>query len=438
MLMFYEDIRSMLAANQAVHVDHVSKTYRLYTSQRQRLLEALMPWGRTRHKEFRALDDIQFDVKNGETFGIIGQNGSGKSTLLKIITGVLSASSGKTAVCGRVAALLELGAGFHPEFTGIENIYLNGTILGLNRDEVTLKLPEIIKFADIGDHLHQPIKTYSSGMFVRLAFAIAINVDPDILIVDEALSVGDIFFQVKCYRKFEEFKQRGKTILFVTHDLSTIIKYCDRAMVLERGKKIGEGPPREMVDLYKRISAKTDPVAAHDKKASKPTLQMTEWKSQFLHNSEIQAYGTGEATIVDYGIFDQSDNPCTALTKSEGFAIKIKIKFNAPLSDPIVAVTIRDRKGTEICGTNTKLEKHAVPACAAGDILTVTFQQSMNLQGGQYMLSLGCTGFNDKGEFIVYSRLYDAIQFDVVSDKNTIGFFDMNSSITIMQESFSD
>jgi teichoic acid transport system ATP-binding protein len=424
----------MLPENQAVLVDNVSKTYKLYNSQRQRLLEAFAPWGKKRHREFRALDEICFTVKNGETFGIIGQNGSGKSTLLKIITGVLSQSVGKVKVCGRVAALLELGAGFHPEFTGVENIYLNGSILGLSREEVEAKLPEIIKFADIGDHLYQPIKTYSSGMFVRLAFAIAINVDPDILIVDEALSVGDIFFQVKCYRKFEEFKQRGKTILFVTHDLSTIIKYCDRAIVLERGKKVGEGSPREMVDLYKRISAKTEPSGKYDLKAEPRSLQVVEWKSQFPHNSALQSYGTGEAAIIDYGVFDQRDALCAALTKSEDFAIKMRVKFNAPISDPIFAVTIRDRKGTEVCGTNTKLEKHPVPFCVSGDIWTITFRQTMNLQGGQYVLSLGCTGFDDKGDFIVYSRLYDALQFDVISDKNTIGFFDMNSLITISQE----
>ena len=424
----------MTAENKAVQVDHISKSYRLYSSQRQRLLEALLPWGKTRHQEFRALDDISFSVKNGETFGIIGQNGSGKSTLLKIITGVLSPSIGQTKVCGRVAALLELGAGFHPEFTGIENIYLNGSIMGLSRDEVNKRLPEIIKFADIGEHLYQPIKTYSSGMFVRLAFAIAINVDPDILIVDEALSVGDLFFQVKCYRKFEEFKASGKTILFVTHDLGTIVKYCDRAIVLNRGKKLGEGSPREMVDLYKRISAKTE---TSDVSTVKPTAThspLTEWKSLFAANSQLQPYGTGEANIIDYGVFDHRDHPSATLTKFENFAIRMRVKFNSEIKNPIFAVTIRDHKGTEISGTNTWLEKHEVPHCRAGDVITVTFSQIMNLQGGQYVLSLGCTGFDENGEFVVYSRLYDVLQFQVISEKNTVGFFDMNSHITINQD----
>ena len=418
----------------AVNVSRLSKTYRLYSSQRQRLIEAVIPFGRKRHKEFKALDDISFAVKSGETFGIIGQNGSGKSTLLKIITGVLSPSIGTLDVSGRVAALLELGAGFHPEFTGLENIYLNGSIMGLTRVEVDAKLPEIVAFADIGDHLHQPIKTYSSGMFVRLAFAIAINVDPDILIVDEALSVGDLFFQVKCYRKFDEFKRNGKTILFVTHDLGTIVKYCDRAMVLDRGRKIGEGSPREMVDLYKKTAAKTTPSSHMAQPSTNPhALTSKAWKDAFVTNPSLEPYGTGEAKIIDYGIFDHMDQPSATLQKSENFAIRFKVEFKEPVKAPIFAVTIRDKKGTELCGTNTWLEKHEISPCNTGDIVTITFSQAMNLQGGQYLLSLGCTGFDDRGDFVVYSRLYDVLQIDVIADKNTVGFFDMNSHVTVSQ-----
>jgi teichoic acid transport system ATP-binding protein len=424
--------------NNIISINHLSKTYRLYTSQRQRLLEAVIPFGQKRHTEFRALDDISFAVKSGETFGIIGQNGSGKSTLLKIITGVLTQSTGSVSAEGRIAALLELGAGFHPEFTGLENIYLNGSIMGLTRNEVESKLPDIIAFADIGDHLHQPIKTYSSGMFVRLAFAIAINVDPDILIVDEALSVGDLFFQVKCYKKFEEFKQRGKTILFVTHDLGTIVKYCDRAMVLERGKKLGAGSPREMVDLYKKAAAKTAPSQDSKKDSqSKPSIGIA-WKDSFTTNPSLDPYGTGEAVITDYGVFDHLDQLTATLQKSENFAIRFKVEFKSPVKAPIFAVTIRDRKGTELCGTNTWLERKEIEPCEKGDQITVTFSQAMNLQGGQYLLSLGCTGFDDKGEFVVYNRLYDVIQFDVLADKNTVGFFDMNSHIEITKSEISE
>ena len=203
------------------------------------------------------MNDVSFQVGQGETVGIIGTNGSGKSTILKIITGVLNPTDGEVKVNGRISALLELGAGFNMEYTGIENIYLNGTMIGFTKEEIDEKLQDILDFADIGDFVNQPVKTYSSGMFVRLAFAVAINIEPEILIVDEALSVGDVFFQTKCYHKFEEFKKMGKTILFVSHDLGSIGKYCDRVVLLNKGVKLAEGKPKDMIDLYKRVMAES-------------------------------------------------------------------------------------------------------------------------------------------------------------------------------------
>lgn len=196
---------------------------------------------------------MDLTIKKGESVGIIGTNGSGKSTILKIITGVLSKTSGDVKVNGRISALLELGAGFNMEYTGIENIYLNGTMIGFTEAEIDARLQDILDFADIGDFVYQPVKTYSSGMFVRLAFAVAINIDPEILIVDEALSVGDVFFQMKCFHKFEEFQQMGKTILFVSHDLSSIAKYCDRVILLNQGVKLAEGNPKDMINMYKKL-----------------------------------------------------------------------------------------------------------------------------------------------------------------------------------------
>ena len=221
-----------------IAVDHITKAYRLYEKPRDRIKEAFSLSHKKYYREHYALRDVSFSVGRGETVGIIGTNGAGKSTILKIITGVLNPTEGEVTVNGRISALLELGAGFNPEYTGIENIYLNGTMIGFSREEIDRKLDDILAFADIGDFVHQPVKTYSSGMFVRLAFAVAINIDPEILIVDEALSVGDVFFQSKCYRKFEEFKRDGKTILFVSHDLSAISRYCDRAVLLNQGDKI--------------------------------------------------------------------------------------------------------------------------------------------------------------------------------------------------------
>ena len=233
----------------AIRAKDVSKIYKLYHKPSERLLDALGIAGKNRFKEHRALDHVSFEVKKGETIGIIGTNGSGKSTILKIITGVLSPTEGAVEISGRISALLELGAGFNMEYTGIENVYLNGMMMGFRREEMDERLPEILRFADIGDFVHQPCKTYSSGMFVRLAFAVAINIDPEILIVDEALSVGDAFFQAKCYKKFDDFKAQGKTIIFVSHDISSVAKYCDRVILLNQGVKLAEGKPKEIIGL---------------------------------------------------------------------------------------------------------------------------------------------------------------------------------------------
>ena len=234
-----------MSENIAISVENISKVYKLYEKPSDRMKEAL-GFKKVPVKEHFALDDVSFQVARGETVGIIGTNGSGKSTVLKIITGVLNPTKGRVEIDGRISALLELGAGFNMEYTGIENVYLNGTMMGFSNEEIEAKMDDILNFADIGEFVHQPVKTYSSGMFVRLAFAVAINIEPEILIVDEALSVGDVFFQSKCYHKFEEFKRMGKTILFVSHDLSSISKYCDRVVLLDKGHKRAEGAPKQM------------------------------------------------------------------------------------------------------------------------------------------------------------------------------------------------
>ncbi|NBL00561.1 MAG: ABC transporter ATP-binding protein, partial [Erysipelotrichia bacterium] len=236
--------------NTAIKVNHLTKVYKLYDNPIDRLKESLHPLKKQYHKEFYALNDISFEIKKGETVGIIGKNGAGKSTLLKIITGVLTPTSGSVHVNGRIASLLELGAGFNPEYTGVENIYFQGSLMGYTREEVAKKVDEIIAFADIGDFVYQPVKMYSSGMYARLAFAVAINVDPDILIVDEALSVGDAAFQNKCIRKMEEIGKKGITILFVSHDTQTINKFCNRAIWLNNGVIKEQGKPEIILENY--------------------------------------------------------------------------------------------------------------------------------------------------------------------------------------------
>ena len=253
MPMFYNGMEVNMKKKIAIQVKNLDKVYKLYDKPSDRMKEALGLSKKKKYKEHHALDQVNLTIYQGETVGIIGTNGSGKSTILKIITGVLNPSGGKVTVNGRISALLELGAGFNMEYNGIENVYLNGTMIGFSEKEIDEKMDAILEFADIGDYVYQPVKTYSSGMFVRLAFAVAINIEPEILIVDEALSVGDVFFQAKCYHKFEEFKEMGKTILFVSHDLSSISKYCDRVVLLNQGVKLGEGSPKEMIDVYKRV-----------------------------------------------------------------------------------------------------------------------------------------------------------------------------------------
>lgn len=420
----------------AVEVRDISKIYRLYNQPVDRLKESLFPWGKSYHVDHFALDKISFSVQRGKCYGIVGTNGSGKSTLLKIITGVLTPSSGEVEVDGKISALLELGAGFNMEYTGIENIYLSGTMSGYSNEEIDQKLDNIINFAEIGDFINQPVKTYSSGMFARLAFAVAINVDPDILIVDEALSVGDIFFQAKCYRKFDEFKEQGKTIIFVSHDLSSVLKYCDEALLINRGEMISKGDTKKVIDSFKKVLAKKEPFTNQDENsfAYKTDFQTKEtfWKDGMINNPHYIEYGDQQATIVDYGIFNDNGDISPLIQKGDLFEIRIKVKFHKDLDNPILAFTIKNLKGVEISGTNTMLEGKLLGKIKKNEIVEARFLQKATLQGGQYLLSLGCTGFNME-ELVVFHRLYDACNLEILSADNTIGFFDLYSKCEILK-----
>lgn len=415
----------------AIKIENVSKLYKLYDRPSDRLKDALGLAGKQKYREHFALDKMNLEVKKGETVGIIGTNGSGKSTLLKIITGVINPSGGTVAVDGRISALLELGAGFNMEYTGIENIYLNGTMIGFSREEIDRKMEDILSFADIGDFVNQPVKTYSSGMFVRLAFAVAINIEPEILIVDEALSVGDVFFQAKCYRKFEEFKKMGKTILFVSHDLSSITKYCDRAVLINRGIKLMEGTPKEAVDMYKRVLVKqTDEEKKKNTTLWKPEEAGTKWRDSLPINPETLEYGDKKAEIIDFAVIDKKGTVSNVIEKGDTFTVKMKVLFREDVAEPVFAFTLKNLMGIELTGTNTMLEKQEIPPKKKGDVQTISFTQRMNLQGGEYLLSFGCTGF-EGGEFNVHHRLYDVCSLGVVSQKNTVGYFDMESAVAV-------
>lgn len=422
-----------------IEIKNITKIYNLYNKPSDRLKEALFS-RKSRHTEFAALNDVSFDVCKGEILGIIGKNGSGKSTILKIITNVLTPTSGECIVKGKIAALLELGAGFNMEYTGIENIYLNGQMIGFSKEEMDKKLQDIIDFADIGEHIYQPVKTYSSGMFARLAFSVAISVDPDILIVDEALSVGDVFFQNKCYRRFEEFRDKGKTILFVTHDMGSVIRYCNRCVLLNAGKKVGEGKPQEMVDLYKRIMVgqwneneeKNSTIANLIDSTNVNVNRL--WKEQISTNPDMEVYGDGRAEIIDFGIFSDSGNIGNNVYKGDYYTVKMKVRINDDNLNPIFAFKLRDVKGTELTGTNTMLEDIDTSHCKNGDIVTISFRQKQYLQPGQYLVSLGCTAF-EGDQFVVYSRNYNCCVLGVVAQKGTIGIFDSESEVTVNVDS---
>ena len=414
-----------------IQVSHLTKMYKLYDKPSDRLKEALGLTKKKLYREHYALHDVNFDIQEGECVGIIGTNGSGKSTILKIITGVLTPTEGEVKVNGRISALLELGAGFNMEYSGLENVYLNGTMIGFSKEEIDARLDDILDFADIGDFIHQPVKTYSSGMFVRLAFAVAINIDPEILVVDEALSVGDVFFQAKCYHKFEEFKKQGKTILFVSHDLSSVSKYCDRVILLNKGVKMDEGSPKQMVDLYKQLLVGQDLVKQQEEPGSPSKEEKSE--GNFQANPNMLEYGNRMAEIIDFEVVDDKGVRSNTIEKGSSFRIRMKVRFNEDIQEPIMAYTFKNIKGTEITGTNTMFEKVQVEKSGKGDVCTATFTQEMNLQGGEYLLSFGCTGYKD-GDFTVFHRLYDACNITVVSAKNTVGFYDMNSKVEIQCE----
>ena len=435
--------------SNVVSVKNLTKIYQLYNKPIDRLKEAINPFKKNYHRDFYALNDISFDVEKGESFGIIGVNGSGKSTLLKILTGVLHKTSGEVNVNGKIAALLELGAGFNMDYTGIENIYMNGSMMGFSKKEMDEKLDKIIEFADIGDFIYQPVKQYSSGMFVRLAFALSIAVEPEILIVDEALSVGDVFFQTKCYKRMDELKEKGTTIIMVTHDLGAVIKYCDRTMVLNSGKQIAIGTPHEMVDLYKKILAGQE-VTINDYAADNDTAHIVRGndvgakhretdvcadtkrplKELMSVNPHADIYGDMKAEFIDFGIIDQNGNPATVIVKGESFTIREKIRMNEEVKEPIFTWTIKDKRGTDLTGTNTMLERIDTGIGEKGRVYDVSFTQKMLLQGGEYLLSMSCTSF-EGDELKVHHRMYDVLSLTVLINENKVGIFDSESKVTI-------
>lgn len=350
-----------------IEINHLTKKYDMYKKPSDRLKEALSPTRKTYHEVFYALNDVNVKVEKGEMIGFIGENGSGKSTILKIITGVLTPSEGEVKIEGNIAALLELGSGFNPEYSGYENIFLNGMVLGYSREEMAEKVDDIINFADIGDHLYQPVKTYSSGMFVRLAFAVAINVDPDILIVDEALAVGDLEFQIKCMEKFTELRNAGKTILFVSHDVNAVRRFCDRVYWLKNGVVEAEGETMEITETYENFL----------KKKSLKTVDRENSSSE-----DFSAYDIVEVKSAE--LLDGNLQPLEIVEQDSKVVIKVvyNVKDDS-IKKPVLGVAIRTVDNNYVCGLNTLLDEESIPWKKGENVFYLEYEK-MALLGGEY------------------------------------------------------
>ncbi len=393
---------------------NISKVYRLYKRPADRIREMLSFRQKTYHTDFWALKGINLEIKPGETFGIVGPNGGGKSTLLQLLCGILEPTTGRVARQGRVAALLELGAGFNPEFSGRENIYVNGEIMGLSRAQIDAAMPEIERFAGIGEFIERPVKTYSSGMHVRLAFSAAIHVDPEILVVDEALAVGDAVFANRCVAKFAELKARGVTVVFVSHDLGLVKQICDRAVFLLDGELVHEGSPTDVINHY------VGTVLERQKAYIRESESVENLQPSHRHGDRL-----GE--VVDVEILDSSDNAIRTIASGDEITIRVRSRFNSPQPNPMIGILIRTRTGLDVFGTNTRIEGKPLGACETGDEVEVEFTFNCNLTAQEYTLTVA-TQHPDGHS---HDWLDDAIAFKVLDSEARAGVANLRPNVSI-------
>jgi ABC-type polysaccharide/polyol phosphate transport system ATPase subunit len=403
-----------LQNHTAIRITNLTKVYKLYADPKDRLKEALNPYRKKYHKEFYALDNINLEIKEGETLGIIGKNGAGKSTLLKILTGVLTQTSGSIKINGMVSALLELGAGFNPELSGYDNLYFNGMIMGYSREEMREKEEGILAFADIGDYVHQPVKTYSSGMFARLAFAVAVNVDPDILIVDEVLSVGDMRFQQKSIRKMNEFREKGKTILFVTHDTGVVNKFCTRAVWLDQGRILKQGETDSVTKHYMAFMVygqDSSSGSTNKNRASDPKDETFKW----VDTSSCDSFGEGDAKIYKVALCNGNEENTSIVEQGQESVFYAGVKVFKDLYDVAVGITIRDRLGNNIFTINSYLYDAPIGKLEAGydGVVRMAFQFP-KLAVGKYSISVAIAE-GTQMTHVQQNWVHDVVFFDVIS-----------------------
>ena len=441
-----------MSCEPAVVLENLSKSYQIYEQPRDRLAQMVMPrlqrvagfTPRQYYRDFWAVRDVSLKICKGETVGIIGRNGSGKSTLLQLVAGTLAPTSGSLVVQGRVAALLELGSGFSPEFTGRENIHTNATVLGLSAAEIAARMDAIVGFADIGEFLDQPIKTYSSGMLVRLAFAVQAQVEPDVLIVDEALAVGDARFQAKCFDRLRQLKARGTSILFVTHSTEQIVTHCDRAVLLEAGRIHMVGAPRDVVNYYLDLlfgrertsgSEAAPAAAAIAAGAARPALSVTHetFSSRRGYNPHEYRWGDGAATILDFSLSANGVEDPATIACGDHVQLDVAVRFDRPVVGPIFGATLKSKDGITIFGSNS--EMLAIPGVreigSAGEVVVLRLMFECRLGAGDYFLSLGVAS-REAETVVPHDRRYDAIHLKVVPDARFFGLADLALSMDIV------
>jgi lipopolysaccharide transport system ATP-binding protein len=428
----------------AISLNNVSKCYKRYSRPVDRLKELLLP-GKSHAQNFWALQDINLEVKQGETLGVIGQNGSGKSTLLQIIAGTLTPTTGEVQVNGRVSALLELGSGFNPEFTGRQNVFFNGRILGLSKEEIEDKFAQIAAFAEIGDFIEQPVKTYSSGMFVRLAFAVAVSVNPEILIVDEALSVGDIYFQQKCFERIRDLKSLGTTLLFVSHDPTSVYKLCSRALLMESGKLVLTDKPRQVIDLYqakllKKRDTHSDKVEIHEQQESNGSLSAKNDSSTKNNLAEV-VINQPEVSVKSLKLLNERGQEIESIVSEHLLQLSIILLFSESFEDPHVGFKIRDRTGSVIFETNTFCMGQKIGEVVKDTLLETRFNFNVPLLEGEYTITLGVAdgGFGE-GQFkrtLVYAHNLTTLK--VLKNQDSIvwaGIVNLQPSIFIDKQTY--
>jgi lipopolysaccharide transport system ATP-binding protein len=429
-----------MCSDIAIRATNLGKTYRMYAHPMARLRQMILPGGKKHYTEFHALQDVNFEIKKGETVGIIGRNGSGKSTLLQLICGILKPTTGSVEVNGRVSALLELGAGFHPEFTGRENVYMQGAIMGLTRQEMDVRFDDIAAFADIGDFIEQPVKTYSSGMFVRLAFAVAVSVEPDILVVDEALAVGDAPFQIKCFRKMERLQATATTILLVSHATEQVRRLSNATMLLDHGQLVEYGLTGDVINHYLELATNSGRVAFAPEQLRErydlSCLNLDDVEDRF---SQRPAYNFGEfrwgdrsAELLDFSLrVDGKDHVSHIESGAREVEVVLKVLFRRGVLRPVFGMVIRSKEGIMLFGMNSvEIDEVASPRRAL-ELVYIQFVVTPNLAAGDYFISVGVVDGSDQN-MTPLDRRYDSIHLRVTGVASQFGMVSMTPSVRVL------